>query len=86
MINKTRGSIKIPLPGGKALYLGPGGRGQVHDDALERPAVRKLIESGRIEVVDEEHHAESGGRGSARVHPLTRGHPANKNISRKGDR
>lgn len=48
--NKTKRPLRIPLPGGKKLHLGPGKTGQVTPKALESPALEKLIEEGEIEV------------------------------------
>ena len=50
--NKTGKPLSVPLPGGKKLFLGPGKTGQVVPKALERPALKKLIEAGDIEVAD----------------------------------
>jgi hypothetical protein len=48
--NKTTRPLRVPLPGGKVLHLGPRKTGQVADTAVEHPALRRLIESGTIEV------------------------------------
>jgi hypothetical protein len=86
VINKTLRPVKIPLPGGKTLFLGPSRRGQVSDDALERPAFQKLVESGDIEVLDEKHPLVAEDKMSARTHRSTRGQQGFKNQGRKGDR
>jgi len=49
IINKTKKPLKIPLPGGKKLFLGPGKTGQVNAKALKHPPLVKLIESGDVE-------------------------------------
>jgi|TARA_S200000501_G_scaffold285008_1_gene269321 hypothetical protein len=49
IINKTKKPLKIPLPGGKKLFLGPGKTGQVNAKALKHPPLLKLIEAGDIE-------------------------------------
>ena len=43
--NKTRKPLRVPLPGGKVLHLGPGKSGQVADDAVDRPAFKKLVDA-----------------------------------------
>src|SRR5262245_58504791 len=58
LLNKTRLPIQVPLPGGKVLRLAPGKSGQIRDDALEQPAVKKLIKAGDVEV-----HEDSGREG-----------------------
>jgi len=87
VINKTRRPIKISLPRGKTLYLSPSGRGQVHDDTLERPAFKKLLEAGDVEVlVEDGSPAVASDGGSSRISRSAQGHPATRNVSRKGDR
>jgi len=88
-VNKTCKPLRIRLPHGKTLHLGPSASGPVHPDALERPALKKLLDAGDIEVLDEGKHSRgSGGRGAGQTPGATRGgvwSPAN-DISRKGDR
>ncbi len=86
VINKARKPIKISLPGGKTLHLGLAGRGQVPDDVLERPAFKKLIEAGEIEVLGEEGRPVVADEKSTWTRGSTHGHPALRNVSRKGDR
>ena len=49
VINKTNKPLRIPLPGGKKLFLGPGKTGQVTAKALQHPPLVKLIEAGDVE-------------------------------------
>ena len=84
--NKTHKPIKVPLPEGKFLHLGPGKTGQIADSAVERPAVKKLIEAGEIEV-----HAEGSGHAAgpdlgSTGHEATHGHVPNTLVRPKGDR
>ncbi|MFQ5790194.1 MAG: hypothetical protein ACE5JI_06910 [Acidobacteriota bacterium] len=86
VINKTRGPIKIPLPRGKALHLGPGKTGQIRDEAAEHAALKKLIDAGGIEIV-EGGERESGAAGEAAVpHKVTRGRGKSTFRQKKGDR
>lgn len=48
--NKTKRPIKVPLPGGKRLFLGPGAVGQIAPKATEHPPLKKLLEAGDLEV------------------------------------
>jgi len=75
VINKTRKPLRIRLPGGKTLFLGATRRGQVRDEALEHPPVKRLLETGDIEVSDDSRpshgSSESGalpGSGSGESH------------------
>ena len=86
VINKARKPLKLHLPGGKTLHLGLNGRGQVPDDALTRPAFKKLVDAGEIEVLDDACQPASDDRGAPRVQETTRGHPATKSVSKRGDR
>ncbi len=86
VINKARRPIKISLPGGKTLHLGLAGRGQVPDDVLERPAFKKLVKAGEIEVLGEGDRPVVADQKSTRTRGSTHGHSALRNVSRKGDR
>jgi hypothetical protein len=84
--NKTLKPIRVPLPGGKTLHLGPTGTGQVSDKAVERDALKKLIKDGSIEVLDGTEPAQATGSGSPSLHGSTHGHPRPGVVKPKGDR
>jgi hypothetical protein len=50
ILNKTSRPLKVSLPGGKVLRLGPKMTGQVSSKAVEYPPVKKLLEEGVIEI------------------------------------
>lgn len=50
--NQTKRPLRVPLPGGKRLHLGPGGTGQVTPKALEHPPLKALLEAGDLEVLE----------------------------------
>jgi hypothetical protein len=52
ILNKTAGALKVPLPNGKALRLGPHQTGHISHHDLDHPALKKLIDAGTIEVED----------------------------------
>ena len=84
--NLTRRPLRLSLPGGKTLHLGPAQTGKVADNALERPAIRKLIEAGELEVEGGAHH-EGGGSGGGEAAPVaTHGHPQPTHVTPKGNR
>jgi len=66
--NTTRLPVRVPLPGGKTLHLGPGKTGQITDQAADGRSVRRLIDQGTIELVGdadrtvEENPAKSGSQ------------------------
>ena len=86
VINKARKALRVPLPGGKTLFLGLNGKGQVPDDAITRPAFKKLVEAGEIEVLDDQSQRASGEKNPSRVQESTHGHPATKTVTKRGDR
>jgi len=49
--NKTKGPLRVPLPGGKRLFLSPGRSGQIAPKAAEHPPLKALIEAGELEIV-----------------------------------
>ncbi|MDP6849970.1 MAG: hypothetical protein QGH51_09795 [Planctomycetota bacterium] len=52
ILNKTNRPIKVDLPGGKVLRLGPSKTGQITPKAASYPPVQKLIEEGVLEILD----------------------------------
>jgi hypothetical protein len=68
------------------LHLGPAGNGQVQDDAVERPALKKLIEAGEIEVLGEGGASAGAADKSSRIRGSTQGHPPSRGSTRRGDR
>ena len=83
--NNSNLPLRVSLPRGKVLHLGPKASGQVHPDALERPAVKRMLEAGDLEVVDDA-EARTGGDGSKSSNPSAQGHPPGTRMHRKGDR
>lgn len=59
--NKTTRPVRIALPGGKALHLGPSKVAQIADNAVKHAGVKKLIEAGTIEILGEGERTEAGG-------------------------
>jgi len=84
--NKTAAPLRVPLPGGKTLHLAPTKTGQVADKAVEHPAMRKLIEDGKIEIVGEGVAGQRAGGEDAVVHTTTHGHHPTTVVMPKGDR
>lgn len=84
--NKTQRPLRVPLPRGKTLHLGPNKSGQIAFEAVEHPALKKLIEAGELELVDEA--AGSGGEagGGNKAGGAAQGHGAGGMIRRSGDR
>ncbi|MFK5956910.1 MAG: hypothetical protein QM477_10755 [Planctomycetota bacterium] len=49
--NKTPRPLKISLPGGKVLRLGPRMTGQISPKAAEHETLKKLLDEGVIEIL-----------------------------------
>jgi len=83
--NKTKKPLRISLPGGRTLFLGVTQRAPLRDDALNHPAVKKLIEAGDIEVFDggAVQHGSAGGGFSKGANP---GHNSHNGKATNGDR
>ena len=47
--NKTQKPLRVPLPRGKVLHLGPGKTGQISSDAADHPPLKALVDGGTIE-------------------------------------
>jgi hypothetical protein len=52
IINKTKRPIRVPLPDGKKLFLGPFKTGQITPKSASHPALVQLIEAGDLELDD----------------------------------
>jgi hypothetical protein len=50
--NTTPKPMRLSLPGGKTLFLGGLRQANVREVALEHPPIKKLLESGALEVVE----------------------------------
>ena len=50
VLNKTRAPLRVPLPRGKKLHLGPGKSGQISHQDLDHKPLQALIKKGKIEI------------------------------------
>lgn len=87
IVNKTPRPLKVPLPRGQVLRLGPKMVGQISAKAAEFEAVKKLLEEGVIEIVGDGgtkntgRAAHDGGSG-----PSQSGNSGGGAMRRSGDR
>jgi len=85
--NKTKKPLRVPLPGGKTLHLGPVGEGEVSPKALEHPPLQKLIDEGSIEVLSGGRRSQaSGGGAGSKGAPQKRAQGPNTGLFQAGDR
>ena len=83
--NKTPRPLRVPLPNGRTLHLGPLQEGQIGAHAVDHEPLRKLVEAGEIEVLG------GGGthvdhRETGHVHDDTHGHHPHDTVKKRGDR
>src|SRR4030095_4536639 len=64
--NKTARPLRVPLPRGKTLHLGPKKTGQIASEDAEHPPLKKLVEAGELEILGEGHAGTVAG-GSGKV-------------------
>jgi hypothetical protein len=83
--NKTVRPMRVPLPKGKVLHLGPRKEGQISAHDLDHPPLQKLVESGEIEILDDR-AASSGTPGEGGGHVDVQGHHPNNRVKKRGDR
>jgi hypothetical protein len=85
--NLTPRPLKISLPGGKVLRLGPRMTGQITAKAAEHPPVKKLLEDGVIEIVGDGSTKGTSGASADAGGGASQGGPASGGAMRRsGDR
>ena len=84
--NTTTAPIRVPLPQGKLLFLGPRKTGQIADPAAEHPALVKLIEAGKLEVVDDGAQGAAAATSGSASQASTQGKGLNAGLRKAGDR
>ena len=86
VVNKTSRPLKIHLPQGRTLHLGPRKEGRVTPQALESPGVKRMIEAGELAILDhgsqDMAHGGEGGGPAANTH----GHHSKTTSRQHGDR
>lgn len=84
--NKTKRPLKVPLPGGKKLFLGPGRTGQITSKAADHPPVQKMIEAEEIEILGGGHSpGQTGAEGGSGL-GSSQGHSSGGSVRHTGDR
>jgi hypothetical protein len=84
--NKTNRPLRVPLPRGKTVHLGPAKSGQISTEAAEHPGLKKLVEAGDLEILDEGDGASVGGAGGFIGSGPRHGHGGAGGMRRSGDR
>ena len=86
LCNKTKRPLRIPLPGGKKLHLGPGKTGKASDKAAEHPPLKKLIEEGQVEIVGTGRSLGTSGSGGSTGLSSSQGGAPSGGVRHTGDR
>lgn len=86
VINKKKAPIRVPLPQGKTLHLGPLKSGQIRDEAARYEKLQKLVKAGDIEIVEGGEHGNVAASSSAAPHESTHGHGKSTFRQTKGNR
>lgn len=84
--NKTHAPLRVPLPRGKVLHLGPSKTGQIAPQAADHPPLQKLVEADQIEIFDDTTAHAAGSADPSSVHASTHGHTPEMTLPRRGDR
>lgn len=84
--NKTQSPLRIPLPRGKTLHLGPGKTGQISFKDAEHPGLKTLVDAGQIEITGEGTGLGAGADGGRKSRTSTPGHTWGSRSRRSGDR
>ena len=70
--NITARALRIPLPGGKSVFVGPNNVAQIADNAAEHASIQKLVADGSIEILGSGDSV-AGKKGSAVTRAQTQG-------------
>ena len=84
--NKTHAPLKVPLPRGKKLHLGPGKTGQVAHQDVEHKPLQGLVKAGKIEIIGEGSEKDTSREQGRAPHEATHGHHPPTPRQVKGDR
>jgi hypothetical protein len=84
--NKTHAPLRVPLPRGKVLHLGPNQSGQIAHTDVDHEPLQKLVESGTLEVVDDKSAAAAVHDQEKGPHEDPHGHHPPTGSQVRGDR
>lgn len=84
--NKTHAPIRVPLPRGKVLHLGPTQEGQIAHTDLDHPPLQKLVDNETLEIVDDQSVAAEAHDQDKGPQANTQGHHPPTGSSVRGDR
>ena len=86
VLNKTHRPLRVHLPGGKVLHLGPGKEGQISDHDVDHAGVARLLENKELEIVGDGASPTGAHDGGGAAHEETHGHHPEAGSHQRGDR
>ena len=84
--NKTARPIRVPLPRGKVLHLGPNMDGEIADNAVEHAGLQKLVKAGTIEILGEGERVLDSGTAAPNIPEQKHGRAKSTLIRPSGER
>ena len=86
IVNKTQRPLKIKLSQGRVLRLGPAKEGQIATHDAERDSVRRIVEAGEVEIIDDASRAAGRGSKGPAGMAQSQGYHRQFSGSKRGDR
>lgn len=84
--NKTHAPIRVPLPRGKKLHLGPDQEGQIAHTDVDHEPLQRLVETEVLEIIDDQSAAATAHDQEKGPNANTHGHHPPTGSSVRGDR
>ena len=84
--NKTNAPLRVPLPRGKKLHLGPGKSGQIAHQHVDHKPLQSLVKEGKLEILGDGSVTETSRELGRSPHEATHGHQPPTSRQVKGDR
>ncbi len=86
ILNKTTRPIKVPLPLGKSLHLGPRKSGEIATKAVDHPPLAKLVAAGDLEIIGDGSQVDSHKASSGSLRTSNQSKHPGVSSHRSGDR
>jgi hypothetical protein len=84
--NKTHAPVRVPLPRGKVLHLGPDQEGQIAHTDVDHEPLQLLVDSDVLEIIDDRSAAATAHEHAKGPNAETHGHHPPTGSSSRGDR
>ena len=84
--NKSHAPLRVPLPRGKVLHLGPNQEGQIAHTDVDHEPLQRLVSSDALEIIDDQSAAATAHDHEKGPNAETHGHHPQTGSSSRGDR